>query len=168
MPVGNCYYARLTVREEDVCSDPGLRGRIHALGAWESWMGDGGEDFLSVEDGEARNGEFREIEAELAKLGIPFDRFTDGYGSFQPRERRFRPGREGRPAVDAEVVLTVDGEPFVVLGRLREVLRLEDPAVLRARLAELIERAEPVPRLEEWARVNPGVWRPSGPARGER
>jgi len=149
MLVGNCYYARLTVREEDVCSDPGLRDRIQALGAWESWMGDAGEDFLSVEDGEARNGEFREIEAELVKLGIPFDRFTDGYGSFQPRERRFRPARDGRPVVDVEVVLTMDGEPFVVLGRLRELLCLEDPGALRARLAELIERAEPVPPLDE-------------------
>lgn len=144
--MGSHYYARLTVCEEGL--DPDLRARIQAQGDWESWMNDAGEDFLSVENGEALHGEFAELEAELVRRGVAFDRFTDGYGSFQPCERRFRPARDGRPAVDVEVVLTMDGDPFVVLGKLRELLRLEDPGTLRTRLAQLIEQAEPVPSLD--------------------
>lgn len=52
-----------------------------------------------------------------------------------------------------EVVLTTDGEPFVPLGQLRELLRLEDPGALRVHLAGLIERAEPVLPLDEEQKV---------------
>lgn len=144
--MGSHYYARLMVRESDV--GPDLRARIEGQGDWDVWTDGRGERLIVVEDGEAWNGEFAELEAELVKRGVAFDRYTDGYGSFQPRERRFRPARDGWPAVDVEVVLTMDGEPFVVLEKLRELLRLEDPGTLRVRLAELIERAEPVPPLD--------------------
>lgn len=145
--MGSHCYARLMVRESGI--GPDLRARIEGQGDWEVWADGRGERLIVVEDGEAWNGEFAELEAELVRRGVAFDRYTDGYGSFQPRERRFRPARDGRPGVDVEVVLTADGEPFVPLGELRELLRLQDPDALRARLAELIERAEPVPPLDE-------------------
>lgn len=145
--VGEHYYARLTVAEEGL--DPELRERIKAQGVPESWMADSGEDFLSVEDSEALHGEFAELEAELVRRGVAFDRYTDGYGSFQPRERRFRPARDGRGPVDVEVLLTVDGEPYVVLGELKKLLAMEDAGELRRRLAGLVAEAEPVPPLDE-------------------
>lgn len=145
--MGDCCYARLTVREDDL--DPDFRDRMKSQGSWESWQRDGrGDDFFSVENSEVVNGRFAWLEEELVKRGIAFDRFTDGYGSFQPRERRYRPGRDGRPAVDVEVVLTTDGEPFVPLRKLHKLLRSGEYTTLQARLYRLVDEAEPVPPLE--------------------
>lgn len=53
-------------------------------------------------------GEFSKLEESLVTLGVAFDRYSE---SNPPVERRFRPGRDGKPSVDVEIP-QVDGELY--------------------------------------------------------
>lgn len=140
--MGEWFWTRLVVRERDVT--PEVRAVLEAEGPYDEGP-EAENGFVEVVGYEQKWGEFPGLEAKLVALGVPFDRYSDCEPAL---ERRFRPAQDGRPAVDVEVAL-IDGEPFVLLGKLRELLEsCRDYASLRGELSRLIEEREPVPPLE--------------------
>lgn len=59
-------------------------------------------DVLEFIADDCKEGMFGEIENELVAMKIPFDRWSDSAGGFNSskRIRFYRPGKNGRPAID--------------------------------------------------------------------
>ena len=103
---------------------------------------------FTLEDGEARDGEFEDLETLLIEKGIPFDRTSYQDWNRPPVLRVFRPGpwiKRGLLArMDIEISLDADSyEPVVSVPKIREVLKREwdktDKNVGRIAYGKLIE-----------------------------
>ena len=84
--------------------------------------------FVQVEDGiftlenaEAENGAFEDLEDTLKVAGVPFDRKSSEYFDYPAEEAIFRPGKNGDPPMDLEFILS-DGEPFIKLSVLLDLM----------------------------------------------
>jgi hypothetical protein len=76
------------------------------------------DGIFGMQDGDASDGEFTELEMMLVEKGIPFDRETGMDWQIGPRKRIFRPGQ-----FDLEIPLDGDGEPVVRVNAIREILQ---------------------------------------------
>lgn len=140
--MGERYWARLVLRECDVT--PEVRAALEAGGPYDEGP-DAEDGMVRVVGYERWWGEFSTLEEKLVALGVAFDRYSE---SNPPVERRFRPGRDGKPSVDVEIP-QVDGEPFVLLSELRKLLQnCKDYISLHEGLSQLVEKREPVPPLD--------------------
>ena len=84
--------------------------------------------FVQVEDGiftmenaQAENGAFEDLEDTLKVAGVPFDRESSEYCEYPAEEAIFRPGKNGNPPIELVFILS-DGEPFLKLSVLRELM----------------------------------------------
>jgi hypothetical protein len=79
---------------------------------------------FAMSDGEARDGEFAELERLLVQRGIPFDRTSAMDFNCPPMLRVFRPGE---PDFDLYYPLDSDAyEPVVSVAKIRELLERTD------------------------------------------
>ncbi|MEW5933485.1 MAG: hypothetical protein AB1816_07880 [Bacillota bacterium] len=140
------YFVRFRLRVADVT--PELEAIIKAHGPYGEGAGPTGDGFYEIADAEDAHAG---LEDELVRRGIPFDRVLETDDCDLVRwERRFRPAAGGE-AADVEVSL-VGGEAFVPTSALRSLLeRHREPSALRAELAALVQRMEPVLSLHEEA-----------------
>ena len=77
---------------------------------------------FTLEDGEARYGEFEDLETLLKMKGIPFDRETGMDWQQPPCRQIYRPARNGQAEVDEHIQLNSDGEVVVSVAAIREVM----------------------------------------------
>jgi len=81
---------------------------------------------FTLEDGEARYGEFEDLETLLKMKGIPFDRETAMDWNQPPCRQIYRPARNGSAEMDEHIQLNSDGEVVVSVEAIREVLDRTD------------------------------------------
>jgi hypothetical protein len=87
-----------------------------------AWIEDG---IFTLEDSEARYGQFEDLEGVLKLKGIPFDRESAGYYEFIPERVIFRPATNGDLPREM-VFLLCDGDPVVSVAAIREALDRTD------------------------------------------
>lgn len=105
---------------------------------------------ISVSNIQAVNGKFEELEFYLADLGIPFDRYSEGFFLIQPEERHFRPELPGKPEIDIEIITDNEHQAYLHTDILRPLLGLK-PDILKERLKELLDEADPqIPPLRDY------------------
>jgi len=83
-----------------------------------AWVEDG---IFTLEDSQARYGQFEDLENLLRLKGIPFDRESAGYYEFIPERVIFRPGVNGAPPRELCFYLS-DGDPVVKVEEVRKAL----------------------------------------------
>jgi len=81
---------------------------------------------FSLEDGEARYGEFEDLETLLKTKSIPFDRETAMDWQQPPCRQVYRPARNGHAEIDEHIQLNSDGEVVVSVAAIREALDRTD------------------------------------------
>lgn len=101
-------------------------------------------------DEQAVNGQFEELEDELKKSGIPFNRYSSGYCEYNPEKRYFRPATPDSQEIDVTFFLHEDYDEFVPAAAIRQYLDL--PAEeFKAKVLELLQKWDPdVQPLSEW------------------
>jgi len=108
----------------------------------------GDSHVVSINDDQAPNGQFPDIERYLVEKQIPFDRWEECTGACNPAYRRiFRPGLVDQMVPETDLGAVIETE---VLWKLTE---LDDPAELAKRLRELLHERDPahwVPSLESY------------------
>lgn len=79
------------------------------------------EGIFRLEDSQAENGAFEDLEDTLEVAGVPFDRQSSEYFDYAAEKAIFRPGKNGNPPLELSIMLS-DGEPFIKLSQLRELM----------------------------------------------
>lgn len=101
---------------------------------------------------EAYFGMFQELEDGLQKLGIPYDRYSEKYASYDEEIVYFRPDEpdSNRRLIRLELH---DEKPFIRLHRLQRILE-GDPNKLRENLENLLNEVHPqVTPLSAWGNL---------------
>lgn len=101
------------------------------------------DGILTMEDSEARYGEFEDLEDYLVKSQIPFDRASEAYTEYDAETVYYRP----ESGLTTITVTAASYKPYVLAADLYEVLDME-PVQAVSKLKELLAANDPqVPSL---------------------
>jgi len=129
------FYGSISVRKADA-EKPEVKALIDAYGT--DCSSDG--NTVTLEDEQAVNGTFEKIEDALIEMGIPFDRHSTGYCDILPETREYRPATAEHEKIDNIVVFTNNGDLFVRIYNLRDILKQDISADEKLRqIAEEME-----------------------------
>jgi hypothetical protein len=105
-------------------------------------------------DEQASYGQFEDLEKNLKVLGVPFNRASNGYGEYDPKERCYRPARNDEPEID--FVFDEDNSnhvPVIYASDIWQILKLGEPdeAIVNKLRDYMIRYAPQISHLESWA-----------------
>lgn len=107
------------------------------------------DNLVTYSDEQACNGQFDKLESELEEIGIPFDRYSDGYCEISPEQRYYRPALGNTGEVDVIVNLARNFGEFIPAEKIEPLLKL--PAQeFKDKVTELYNECFPAEPIEKW------------------
>ncbi len=113
----------------------------------------GNNGIIKIEDDRASNGQFDDLEGELRKNNVPFERTSSQHYEYSAETCYFRPESAcGRPVIHETFSEEETGDPYIVVTELKKLLSLDAESV-KAKLQEMVTEIcvfETSP-LSDWA-----------------
>jgi len=116
---------------------------------------EGSKEIVVYDSFQAINDKFEDLEKELVKRKIPFDRKSEGFCEIQPQCRYYRPATKSNPEIDKIIQTDNSYLEYITLDDLKPLLKL-DAKECKKRLKKLVEDVDldHIPPLENYVNNN--------------